>query len=34
LLPSSNRRMARWEEHVVDVGEKKIDFTVLEGKYQ
>jgi len=26
--------MARWEEHVADVGEKKIAFTVLEGKYQ
>jgi hypothetical protein len=26
--------MAKWEEHVADMGEKKIVFTVLEGKYQ
>lgn len=26
--------MARWEDHVADMGENKIVFTVLEGKYQ
>jgi hypothetical protein len=34
LLPSSNIRMARWEEHVADMGEEKFAFTLLEGKYQ